>query len=136
MKKIGCLLMALPLAAFASDWLQLDPNYFIDRSSISSSGKYKKAWFSQTLDSPKDMPVYPYKKYLSNKILKYFNCEERTTASAQNIFYSEAFSGGESVGMWRANIEKLQFDEVAPDTVGERDLLVVCSFSHASKNRK
>jgi hypothetical protein len=135
MRKLIVLLAIAPSLAIASDWALLDINHYIDKNSISTSGKYMKAWFSHTNASPEDMPIAPFKKYLSSKMLRFFNCEERTSSGTQMLYYSAANASGEYLGAWRINASQMQFDEVAPDTLGERDLEYVCAHRKPGKSR-
>jgi hypothetical protein len=122
--------MALSNLAFGSNWVLVEMSadkdfHSIDQESIASSGKYKKAWFRTDYGSMQTLKYQP-KNYLSSKSLWYFNCQERTMAATQQLFYSGQAGNGELVDSYTYPIQSMQFSEVAPDTIGESMLNAVC----------
>lgn len=126
------LLLAGP--ASASDWqiaalLDKDSGHVeIDVSSISTKGKLRKAWFKWTHSTPQKIPPSSrtdayIQNYTTSKDLNYFNCSERTSSAIQTIYYDNK---GTVVGSSSINASLAQYDEVAPDTVGETMLETVC----------
>ena len=116
--------------ASASDWFLIakgnDEIIFVDKSSISSKGKYLKAWLIWDYIGTKKMEYHPYKEYRSIKSLWYLDCNSNSVAISQSASYSGNFGAGESVDSHSNDISKLQFNDVVPDSIGETILKYVC----------
>lgn len=132
----GMVLVALlfSLQARGADWqlvAQLDASgsrVDIDTGSVAVAGEFKKAWFKWTYATPQKIPPQHrtddnYTHFTSVKELGYFNCPERTSSSVQAIYSNEK---GIVVGSFSTNAHFAQYNEVAPDTVGEIMFKTVC----------
>ena len=103
--------------------------FYIDRATISSRAGNKKAWFLTSL-TKSEQDNYSGKYYVSTKYLYLFNCAERTMAVAQVLRYSGKFGTGDNVANQYFQPKAADFAEVAPDTIGETWLQLVCARSH------
>lgn len=126
--------------ASASDWFLIakgnDFIVFVDKSSISSKGKYLKAWLIWDYIGTKKMEYYPHKEYRSTKSLYYLDCSSNSVAISQSASYSGNFGAGESVDSYSNDISKLQFNDVVPDTIGETILKYVCKRGAIKQRQK
>lgn len=129
----GALLCATA-AVSASEWVAIDAKKGtegkteIDLQSISFAKSYRKAWFKQTAEIdtvvPPEAATKTYAMYKSVVSLLYFNCAERTGATLQRLYYDkdQVF-----VGQTVSHLDPAAFTEVAPDTIGELEMQIVCS---------
>lgn len=128
--------------AIAADWLyvtDLDSegsHLLVDKDSIVRSGQLRKAWFKWSYVVTKAKSVPSYAKfpsgsgsYIETLDLSYFNCAERTTATIQAIFRDK---DGEVAGQTTLTVKEATFSEVAPETVGEAMLTLVCKHPLAA----
>jgi hypothetical protein len=132
--------LALGGTASAATWMfvaQLDEDggqLVIDVDGIARVNKLRKAWFKFENAKVERIPAAaprtdPNELFYSVSLeLKYFNCTERTMASAQAIYRSGA---GEVVAGFTVKVLDMSWSEVAPETVGEEMLKLVCGWTFA-----
>lgn len=101
---------------------------YIDTSSISIKGKYRKAWFYWEYSQPQKQNSYSQDEYDVSKRLFFFHCAERTMATAQSIQSLK----GKPVNAHATQFPEMEFSEVAPESIGEVMLNKVCS-AHIKK---
>jgi hypothetical protein len=116
--------------AFSAEWLLIEPGQcrrvFVNPESISTKGAYRKAWFRMDYEKDQYLHSDPSKGYRSSKRLMYFNCQDRTVASVQAIFYSEPLGVGALVGSESVDSASATFTDVAPETLGQAMPICVC----------
>ena len=101
--KIGVLVLALfnSEAATAADWVWIgstvDAAYFIDASSIATVNQYKKAWIRVENKDFQPIESDPSKRYLSAKVLYYFDCKAKMSVGIKQTFYANANGSGSEV---------------------------------------
>ncbi|UIY60049.1 surface-adhesin E family protein [Burkholderia cepacia] len=134
-KKMMVLGFAASLCAnvHASDWKLLGngPNgemIWVDDSSIRFSGGHAKAWFLENYVSPKPVAgTYPQKFASSMKQLDLFDCDQGTLGLAQSIQTSFANGEGDVVLSSSLPVPAVQYEDAAPDSMGEAMLTYVCA---------
>jgi hypothetical protein len=131
MKRVVFLLIFVCGIVHASDWQILSSSdqksVFMDFSSVSSSGAYKKAWVQSNFSVEQNVDQFSTRKYSSEKTLFYFDCAGRTLASTQNVKYSKINGDGEVVGSVAYKFAPGMLNDVVPDTEGELFLKIACS---------
>jgi hypothetical protein len=103
----------------------------VDTSGIARAKGLRKAWFKSIYT--KDQPISDgYAKPMSDRFsyresveLYFFNCAERTMATAQSILRG---ADSKTVGTFEQASPFLHYSEVAPETIGEAMLETVCSW--------
>lgn len=128
------------LNAGASDWKAVSGNsevqVLVDAQSVAISGSLRKAWFTYTYETAQKTNSYPEKTYFSYKLLSYYNCREKTTASSYIVYYSEQFAAGMTVETTSVAKEKMSFVDVVPDSIGEANMNYVCSYPLPAPKQK
>lgn len=137
---IACVAITAACNAFGSNWIQVGRSsdgtstIFVDASSIAFSGGHAKAWFLNDNMYSLDAPTpYSATRYVSNKTLALFDCDQRTSAVTQTVYYDDHNGGGKVVWSWSVPPAKAAYSDVIPDTLGEAMLDSVCS--HRSKEK-
>lgn len=117
------LTLALPLSATASTWVEVAYSnavvVYADKDSIRRSGTNVKVWLKWVWNSPQEvLGSVPQKYFLMQRQLNVYNCPKETYSIVQETFFSD--TGGEKV-VNRYTIEEKnwQFEESAPDTIGD-----------------
>jgi len=115
--------------ALSADWRLISAGkgvqIYLDLQSIAPNGPYWKAWFRWEYAVPRSITE---RSARSSKELAVFNCQERTTANAQIVFYEEPAAHGPIVYSDSAELGRLQFSKVKPETIGEAMLTAACRF--------
>jgi hypothetical protein len=136
---IFLLACAVAFPSYASDWRNVtktnDAIIYVDYGSVAPRGKYMRAWVMFDYILPKQTVTYPQKEYKSGKMLWAFDCEERTSATAQYILLSGDFGDGEPVHSLSTSWGLLKFDDVVPDSIGEIVLNVACASRKAAPQK-
>ena len=120
------LILAMPLAAHAAQWVKIGDasgsESYLDKSSIIKSDKGRKAWslvsFGKEQATPDGTP------YRSMKALHLYSCEERTTTLLSQVYYPDAMGKG-PVGQ-SFKYEKFGPEDIVPDSVADGALQVIC----------
>jgi len=124
MRIIFITLLFIPCIAFAANWVEYNPGFWIDTNSISQKRNFKKAWFKSKDAKLKDGNAYTgFKQYNETKSLEYFDCKTRESATLEIYYYSDL----DFLGSFSARVNPSLFTEVAPDTIGEIDLELACN---------
>ncbi len=100
----------------------------IDSESLAKKGARTKAWFRLSYSAEQKF-VYPHpkatEKYTLVLSLTYFNCAEKTTSDAQQLYRTD---DGTVVYSWtHPNPDTLSLYDVAPETLGEAMLKAACA---------
>jgi hypothetical protein len=100
---------------------------FVDIGSVSTKGVHMKAWLRWEYEKDQVVEARPNnKRYRSSKELNYFNCQERTSAIVQAVYYPDPLGKGPVVAS--ASIEPAQatFTDVVPGSVNASILAFTC----------
>lgn len=135
------LLALLPCVGNASDWVSVGTSanveMFLDLESVSRvDGAHHKAWARYDYYSPQKTVEFNPKQYMSIKELDYFQCAEKQSAIAQVIMYAGTKGSGETVGSRSYSPSMLNYEEVAPDSLGEVLLKSACLWARTVIERK
>jgi hypothetical protein len=128
---LGCLLLLLAQQAVASDWREIGAragmSVSLDFESIAPRGKHMRVWLRFDYAQPQKTVTYPVREYLSDKQLWAYDCAEKTLATVQWIYSAEALGNGEVVGSGSVPWDRVQFNDVPPDTLAEHVMRLVCA---------
>ncbi len=139
-------LLLVASTANAEDWQQvaeLDSNgsiLYFDAARVTDVKGFRAVWFKALYTSDQLIPaeyVRPasagLRSYRSEKSLRYFSCQERTSAVLQ--FHWSSGRDDDKAGVYSSK-DFLTFRAVEPGTVDERMLEAACSFAgaHADAN--
>ena len=122
---------SVSISAYASEWVELAgfsgievSGISIDVSSIASKSGYKKVWFKMKYVTDQEgNALTEGQRYNNEKDLEYFNCATREIATIQRLYYHDQ----KYLGKYNVTLTPKLFIEVAPDTIGEVQLGIVCS---------
>jgi len=110
--------------SYAASWTQLQDNkhakLMLDKQSIAESGKFQKAWVKIRYKALQSNIQYPEKSYNNAKLLWYFNCAEKKSATAQVY----QLLNDEQVYSAAIEVKRARFLEPVPET--EIDLILNC----------
>ena len=131
------MLVFVTRTAVASDW-QLVSNgkeskVYVDTESLGHHGRYVKAWFLWDYASQQKDQIFPDQRFLSQKILWYISCSEKTAAQIQLLSYTGKAGDGDVVTRRITPIGLAQFEDVVPDSVGQILVNYVCKREGAKK---
>lgn len=128
--RFGALVIGLAIlasSASASDWNLVysdqDQSIFVDKSSISMKGKYRKAWSQWIYVKPKK-DIYG-SDYAASRNLEYYDCTEKTSSTLQYVTYKTG-DISEVVRPYSYDLKNVRFDDIIPDTIGELLFKYVC----------
>lgn len=120
---LNCLLIS---NSYAATWTQLQDNkhatLMLDKQSITSSGKYQKAWVKINYKTMQTNLEYTDKNYNNAKLLWYFNCAEQQSATAQVY----QLLNDEQVFSAALDIKRARFLEPVPETEIDIAMHYVC----------
>ncbi|MCA8203743.1 hypothetical protein LGM71_22080 [Burkholderia sp. AU33545] len=140
---VACISLATAFNAIASNWIEIGRSsdgtatVSLDAVSMAFSGSHAKAWFLQDNMYSLDVPgSYAGTRYVSDKALVLFDCEQRTSAAAQTVYYDDHNGSGKVVWSWSTPPAKAMYSDVVPDTLGEAMLESVCASRHKVKSPK
>jgi hypothetical protein len=118
------IMMLIPSISLAANWVEIDPDSWMDTTSVSQKGAYKKAWFKHIRTKVEDGNQFTnYKQFNETKDLTYFDCKSRESLTIQILYYKDT----EFLGSYSSPVLPSLFSEVAPDTMGELELNLVCN---------
>lgn len=114
----------LPSLSSASDWAQIDETIYVDRDSIVKDGRFTKAWIRvDYADEQKGDEATNFKPYDSITYFTRFDCRHRSSADKKAVYYDSEGNVVSSIAL----PHPAQFEEVVPDSIGEKELKYVCS---------
>ena len=113
-----------------SRWFEVGGNSetaaFADTQSMRRTGPRVKVWIKWSNSKALETNSYPKKKYLSEKQLSIYDCNDRTSATIQVIRYSAEDAAGDVVESLSFSEGSAQYRDLAPETIGEAILEYVC----------
>ncbi|MGU7785051.1 surface-adhesin E family protein [Burkholderia sp. PU8-34] len=65
-----------------------------------------------------------------------FDCDQRTWATTQAVFYDDHAGSGKVVWSWTVGPARLQYVEIVPDSTGEAMLNIACLYHHKGKSSR
>ncbi|WP_152036590.1 surface-adhesin E family protein [Burkholderia pyrrocinia] len=136
----ACISLAAACNTFAANWVEIGRSsdgtatVLLDVTSVAFSGGHAKAWFLQDNMYSLDVPgTYVNTRYVSDKALVLFNCDQRTSAATQTVYYDDHRGNGKVVWSWSTPPATAAYSDIVPDTIGEAMLESVCAFRHKTK---
>jgi carbonic anhydrase len=112
--------------AYAADWTKLHETkhatLMLDKQSITSAGKFQKAWVKINYTNVQTNLEYVEKNYNNAKLLWYFNCAEQKSATAQVY----QLLNDEQVFSAAIDIKRARFLEPVPETEIDIAMHYVC----------
>ncbi len=130
---VGALLIALALfsAQASAEWQYIgeDDNgirFFMDLSTKRQQGKYTLVW---EMDDYPETRVFKGKSFSSAKTLTVYNCPEFRFGTKSYLLYNGKAGTGGVVQSESRELSEVDFEDAAPDTMGEEMLKKVCSKS-------
>jgi carbonic anhydrase len=122
--------------SYAASWTTLQDNKHaklkLDKQSIAESGKYQKAWVKIIYKSLQTNLEYPEKSYNNAKLLWYFNCPEKKSATAQVY----QLLNDEQVYSAAIDVKRARFLEPVPETEIDIAMHYVCKRKANLENAK
>ncbi len=126
--------LAITLWQFPSDaatWVEIgrtsEATVFIDIDSVRKAGNRVKSWQKWNWTKPQYITnSYPTKSYLAEKSLQVSECQNRTTAVLERVFYTE-LDYRVIVDSATVDERSARFSEVVPETIGEAISNFACS---------
>lgn len=120
---LNCLLIS---NGYAATWTTLQDNkhatLMLDKQSITSAGKYQKAWVKINYKSMQTNLEYADRNYNNAKLLWYFNCAEQKSATAQVYQLLD----DEQVYSAAIDVKRARFLEPVPETEIDIAMHYVC----------
>ena len=142
LRRIGAFFALTTLTAASSAqqsrWVEVGGNdqitAYVDTQSLRRAGPKVKVWLKWINASPVETDTAcPKKTYLSEKTLNIYHCVDRTSTGLQAIRYANADFSGEVVETAVVPEAKANYQELAPETIGESILLYVCKATTRTK---
>jgi S1-C subfamily serine protease len=106
---------------------------YIDVGTLQRDGSLAKAWVQRTYDTTQEFEagrIY----FQSDLTMTFFDCDKRMSLRGGFTLYSEPHLGGRPV-LAVPDVES-SWRDVAPETVGEAQLELACSFAAVGSNPK
>lgn len=120
---LNCLLIS---TSYAETWTMLQDTehatLMINKQSITSSGRYQKAWVKINYKTMQTNLEYVEKNYNNAKLLWYFNCAEQKSATAQ----VHQLLNDEQVFSAAIDVKRARFLEPVPETEIDIAMHFVC----------
>lgn len=100
----------------------------VDTDTIVSNNRFRKAWVRHVYEHPQPVPEGLRSNtgsatYLTLVMLHYVDCNARTIASPQIIFYA---ADGSLAGSYTQKFDAADLVDVAPGTFGQMTLDFIC----------
>lgn len=100
---------------------------YVDTQSLRKAGTVARVWLKWTSTVAMETTrAQPAKTYLSEKTFAIYDCSNRTSATLQVIRYADSDAAGDVVESFSIREPQANFDSVAPESLGEAILKVVC----------
>lgn len=112
--------------SYAASWTKLQDNkhakLMLDKQSIAESGKFQKAWVKIRYKAMQTNLQYPEKNYNNAKLLWYFHCAEKKSATAQVY----QLLNDDQVYSAAIDVKRARFLEPVPETEIDIAMRYVC----------
>lgn len=125
-------IFAAPSISRAANWVPIATgsmgNFSVeaDTESVRKVGNRVKVWLKWQWVTPQDTKnSYPNKTFQSEKELLIIDCVNRSSATAQSVFY-EGLDGGSVVESFSINEQLWKFSEAVPESISEAIVAFAC----------
>jgi hypothetical protein len=136
-KRLSCLTAATFLLTTASalaatpDWQMVGENdrysVWVDAGSLQLDGNIVKAWTKLEYKAARPVPGGSGKTQLSTRRREYLNCLARSSALKSAVSFPESNLNGAQVASFTVDDSEMEWDDAAPNSVGEAVLEFACS---------
>jgi hypothetical protein len=130
MRIILFLLVLLPTAAVARDWVEISGDaesvFYFDRDSLKRDGDIVEVLLLWNFPEIQ-LTRRPIKPYLSATRLTRYDCKKGGRASIESTLYRGAMATGEVTDVYRTPDAEISFEWVNPDAPGGESMRRVCA---------
>jgi hypothetical protein len=113
-----------PKANWTRFYLTNGCTHYWDRSTASTKGKFRKAWFLQSCPDPRKLGFNEYDK--SAVFLNYANCQETSLLTVRITPYADEYGHGKPGVSVDYAVVPSAFREAVPNTLGDHMLKLMC----------
>ncbi|MFZ6775936.1 surface-adhesin E family protein [Undibacterium sp. Ji83W] len=114
-----------------SDWVEVLPDVakryseYFNKKSLTENGSARKVWVLTSFYDLKNENGISYK---STKRLQIYKCKQNEVGNVQRIAYTGNMGSGDVVASDVIPINKIQYIEVVPESMGEGVLREICAY--------
>ncbi len=130
MRIILFLLVLLPTAAVARDWVEISGDaesvFYFDRDSLKRDGDIVEVLLLWNFPEIQ-LTRRPIKPYLSATRLTRYDCKKGGRANIESTLYRGAMATGEVTDVYRTPDAEISFEWVNPDAPGGESMRRVCA---------
>jgi hypothetical protein len=130
MRTILFLLFLLPIAAAASDWVEISGDaesvFYFDRDSLKRDGDIVEVLLLWTFPEVQ-LTRRPIKPYLSATRLTRYDCKKGGRANIETTLYRGAMASGDVTDVYRTPDAQISFEWVNPDAPGGESMRQACA---------
>ena len=130
MRTILFLLFLLPIAAAASDWVEISADaesvFYFDRDSLKRDGDIVEVLLLWNFPEVQ-LTRRPIKPYLSATRLTRYDCKKGGRANIETTLYRGAMSSGDVTDVYRTPDAQISFEWVNPDAPGGESMRQACA---------
>ena len=130
MRLFLCLLLLLPLAAAAAEWVEISGDaesvFYFDRASLKRDGDIVEVLLLWNFPEVQ-LTRRPVKPYLSATRLTRYDCKKGGRANIETTLYRGAMASGEVTDVYRTPDAEVSFEWVNPDAPGGESMRRACA---------
>ncbi|HEX9451568.1 MAG TPA: surface-adhesin E family protein [Burkholderiales bacterium] len=130
MRTILFLLFLLPIAAAASDWVEISADaesvFYFDRDSLKRDGDIVEVLLLWNFPEVQ-LTRRPIKPYLSATRLTRYDCKKGGRANIETTLYRGAMASGDVTDVYRTPDAQISFEWVNPDAPGGESMRQACA---------
>jgi hypothetical protein len=130
MRTILFLLLLLPIAAGASEWVEISADsesvFYFDRDSLKRDGEIVEVVLLWNFPEIQ-LTRRPIKPYLSATRLTRYDCGKGGRANIETTLYRGAMASGEVTDRYRTPDAQISFEWVNPDAPGGESMRRACA---------
>jgi hypothetical protein len=130
MRLFLCLLLLLPLAAAAAEWVEISGDaesvFYFDRASLKRDGDIVEVLLLWNFPEVQ-LTRRPVKLYLSATRLTRYDCKKGGRANIETTLYRGAMASGEVTDVYRTPDAEVSFEWVNPDAPGGESMRRACA---------
>ena len=130
MRTILFLLFLLPIAAAASDWVEISADaesvFYLDRDSLKRDGDIVEVLLLWNFPEVQ-LTRRPIKPYLSATRLTRYDCNKGGRANIETTLYRGAMASGDVTEVYRTPDAQISYEWVNPDAPGGQSMRRACA---------
>jgi len=130
MRTILFLLLLLPIAAAASDWVEISADaesvFYFDRDSLKRDGDIVEVLLLWNFPEVQ-LTRRPIKPYLSATRLTRYDCNKGGRANIETTLYRGAMASGDVTEVYRTPDAQISYEWVNPDAPGGQSMRRACA---------